>query len=258
MEKNQELTQKITAMREGGERLGRIKQQLAEFTHIGTTFEEIEDEAQRLIKEAGALPSFSTVPGYHWATCIMKNEGMEHGIPKNKKVEDGDIIKIDVGLIYDGYHLDTTTSFIVGSSTTEKELFLEVGQRALAKAINKARVGNAVYDISSAMQRVIEGAGYSCVHQLTGHGVGKNLHEDPSIPCLAQRSDKRIKLYEGQTIAIEPMYAMGDATLVIDEDGWTYKTKDGSLSGMFEETVLVTKDGPEILTASPKTSHNLV
>jgi methionyl aminopeptidase len=253
-----DLEQKITAMREGGKRLGQIKQQLAEFTQVGTTFEAIEVEAQRLIKAAGASPSFSTVPGYHWATCIMKNEGMEHGIPKGKIVEDGDIIKIDAGLIYDGYHLDTTTSFIVGTSTTEKELFLEVGQRALAKAINKARVGNTVYDISSAMQRVIEGAGFSCVYQLTGHGVGKDLHEDPSIPCVAQRADKRVNLYEGQTIAIEPMYAMGDATLVVDDDGWTYKTKDGSLAGMFEETVLITKDGPEILTAAPKTSHNLV
>ncbi len=247
---NHELETKITAMREGGKRLGRIKQQLVEFTHVGTTFEEIEAEAQRLIKEAGAVPSFSTVPGYHWATCIMKNEGMEHGIPQDKTVEDGDIIKIDVGLIYEGYHLDTTVSFIAGTSTTEKEMFLDIGRRALDKAINKARVGNTVYDISSAMQRVIEGAGCSCVYQLTGHGVGKELHEDPSIPCLAQRADKRIKLYEGQTIAIEPMYAMGDATLVVDDDGWTYKTRDGSLAGMFEETVLITKDGPEILTAA--------
>ncbi len=241
---------KIDAMRTGGKLLGRIKRQLAEFTQVGTRFEEIEAEAQRLIKAAGALPSFSTVPDYHWATCIMKNDEMEHGIPRVKTVEDGDIITIDIGLIYDGYHLDTTTTFIVGTSTIEKETFLEVGQRALAKAINKARVGNSVYDVSSAMQRVIEGAGYSCIYQLTGHGVGKDLHEDPSIPCLAQRSDKRIKLYEGQTIAIEPMYAMGDPELIVDKDGWTYKTKDGSLTGMCEETVLITKDGPEILTAA--------
>lgn len=241
---------RITAMRQGGVLLGRVKQQLVDFTKVGMAFETIEAEAQRLIKAGGAKPSFSTVPGYSWATCLMKNDELCHGIPQHKWVADGDVMTIDVGLIWDGYHLDTTTTFVVGQSQPEIEHFLDVGRRSLAKAIKKARVGNSVYDLSFAMQKVVEENGFNVVYQLTGHGVGKELHGEPEIPCFAQKSDKRIKLYEGQTIAIEIMYAAADAHLVLDRDGWTYRTEDGSLSGMFEETVLVTQAGPEILTAS--------
>lgn len=241
---------RIQAMREGGRHLGRIRQELASFTKVGTTFEAIEAEAQRLIKVAGAKPSFSTVPGYSWATCIMKNDELCHGIPKHKRAEDGDVITIDVGLIWQGFHLDTTTTFIVGTVDPLKEEFLEIGRRALAKAIKKAVPGNSVYDISFAMQKITEEHGCNVVYQLTGHGVGEVLHGAPEIPCLAQKADKRVKLAVGQTIAIEIMYAAGDAFLVLDKDGWTYRTEDGSLSGMFEETVLVTEKGPEILTVA--------
>lgn len=240
---------RITAMRQGGHHLGTIKNQLVAFTKVGMSFATIEAEAQRLIKAVGAVPSFSTVPGYSWATCIMKNDELCHGIPSSKKyVDDGDVMTIDVGLIWQGFHLDTTTTFVVGQTTPEIEAFLEIGQRALAKAIKKATVGNSVYDISFAMQKVTEEHGCNVVYQLTGHGVGEVLHGEPEIPCLAQKSDKKVKLVEGMTIAIEIMYAAGDAYLVLDKDGWTYRTQDGSLSGMFEETVLVTKSGPEILT----------
>jgi methionyl aminopeptidase len=180
----------------------------------------------------------------------MKNDELCHGIPKHKRVADGDVITIDVGLIWEGYHLDTTTTFVVGTTTPEIEHFLEVGKRSLAKAIKKAVVGNSVYDISFAMQKVVEEQGFNVVYQLTGHGVGEELHGEPEIPCLAQKSDKRVKLYEGQTIAVEIMYAADDAHVIMDDDGWTYRTEDGSLSGMFEETVLVTSTTPDILTAS--------
>lgn len=244
--------QRIVAMRHGGQLLGEVKQELKDFTHIGATFAEIEAEAQRLIKDKGAKPSFSTVPDYHWATCIMKNDELCHGIPTSeKKVEDGDIITIDVGLIFEGYHLDTTTTFVVGNSTPKKDHFLEVGKKSLSKAINKAKVGNTVHDISAAMERVVVNEGFACVYQLCGHGIGKELHMDPQVPCIAQRSNKKDLLYEGQTLAIEIMYATGDAYLKVDPDRWTYRTADGSLSGMFEETVLITKTGPEVLTNSP-------
>ena len=201
-----------------------------------------------MIKSLEAKPSFSTVPGYDWATCIMKNEGLCHGIPKRKKVESGYIISIDVGLIENGYHLDSSISFIVGETSEEKKEFLTVGQNSLDKAISKARLGNSIYDISRAMEKVIQHRGWGVVYQLTGHGIGKELHMDPSIPCVAEKSDKKKKLIEGQTIAIEIMYTKGDPYLVLDEDGWTYKSEDGSLSAMFEETVLVKKEGPEVLT----------
>jgi methionyl aminopeptidase len=244
--------QRITAMRHGGKLLGEVKQELVHFTRVGLTFAEIEAEAQRLIADKGAQPSFSTVPGYDWATCIMKNDELCHGIPTTEKVvEDGDVITIDVGLIYDGYHLDTTTTFIVGTTTPEKEQFLEIGKRSLVKAINKARIGNTVYDVSAAMERVVVNEGFSCVYQLCGHGIGRELHMEPEVPCIAQRRNKKDRLYEGQTLAIEIMYAAGDAYLEVDADKWTYRTADGSLSGMFEETVLITKSGPEVLTNSP-------
>lgn len=243
-----DIDHKISAMRTGGKKLARVKQGLIAFTRVGIRFEEIEAEAQRLIKAEGAIPSFSTVPGYDWATCLMKNDEMCHGIPAGKKVDDGDVIKIDVGLIWEGYHLDTTTTVVAGTSTPEIDQFLTVGKKALAKAIDRARVGSSVYDLSAAMEKTVTRSGYSAVYQLTGHGIGKKLHDDPEIPCVAYRPTKRLKLYEGQTLAIEIMYAAGDAKLVLDKDGWTYRTVDGSLAGMFEETVLVTKDGPEILT----------
>lgn len=243
---------KLTAMREGGAKLRQVKKQLQAMTVVGTRFEEIEAEAQRLIKAAGAVPNFALVPGYHWATCIMKNEEVCHGIPKGKVVEAGDLITIDVGLKYQGWHLDTSISFAVpgenGKVASEREHFLSVGRESLKKAINKARVGNSIYDISSAMQRVVERAGYSAVYQLTGHSIGEELHMEPSVPCIAQRRDKNLTLFDGQTLAIEIMYAAGDAELKVDRDGWTYRTKDGSLSGMFEETVAITKSGPVILT----------
>ena len=240
--------QKIPAMREGGQKLARVREALQLFTVVGKTFEGIEAKAQELIKAEGALPSFSTVPGYDWATCIMKNEEMCHGIPRDKKVNNGDVITIDVGLIWQGYHLDTTTSFVVGDSTPEIDKFLAVGRRSVDKAIARAKAGNTVHDISSAMQKVVERHGYSCVYQLCGHGIGKKLHDEPEVPCLAQRSDKKVKLYEGQTLAIEIMYAAGSAFLELAPDGWTYQTADKSLAAMFEETVLVTANGPEVLT----------
>jgi len=245
---DKKLQYKIDSMREGGKLLGQIKKQLAKFANPGVSFEEIESEAQRLIKEAGMTPSFSTVPGYDWATCVMKNEGVCHGIPQNKIVNDGDVISIDVGLINNKFHLDTSITFAVGQVSQEINDFLAAGKKSLRKAIAAAKLGNSVFDISRAMEKPLKRKGYGVVYQLTGHGVGEELHMDPSIPCIPDKSDRNIKLYEGQTIAIENMYSMGDATLEEDSDGWTYKTIDGSVSAMFEETVLITKNGPEILT----------
>jgi len=244
---------KILAMRTGGHKLAHVRDELVRFTKLGMSFADIEAEAQRLIKAAGARANFALVPGYRWATCVMKNDELCHGIPSPEKiVQDGDIITIDVGLLYEGYNLDTTTSFIVGTKTPEKEHFLNVGKKALERAIAAATLGSSVFDISFAMQKIIERQGFGAVYQLTGHGVGKELHEEPYVPCIAHRADKKVKLYEGETLAIEPMYTMGNPALTLDKDGWTYRTADGSLAGMFEETVLVTKDGPEILTKSEK------
>ncbi len=244
-----QFTEKITAMREGGHRLGAVRDQLAKFAQVGMTFADVEAEAQRLIAAADAKPNFAMVPGYHWATCIMKNDEMCHGIPTAQKIiEDGDLMTIDVGLLWHGYHLDTTTSFIVGKVDPVKEEFLAVAKKALAKAIAQAKPGNSIYDVSYAMEHTIEKHGWEMVYQLTGHSIGKELHMAPYVPCIAQRSDKRQILKPGQTICVEVMAAMGDAELITDPDGWTYRTKDGSLAVMEEETVLIGDNGPEILT----------
>ena len=239
---------RIEAMVKGGELLGSIRDQLRELAVIGTTFETLESAAQRLIAATGAKPSFSTVPGYHWATCIMKNDALCHGIPKNGIVKDGDIITIDVGLIYQGFHNDTTITFAVGTVPKSTLNFLEIGKKSLADAIGAVRAGASVYDISSAMEKPAKRAGFGLVMELTGHGVGAHLHEAPNIPCTSYASDKRVMLHAGQTIAVEIMYTMGSPFLTVDGDNWTFRTRDHSLSGMFEDTILVTETGYEVLT----------
>ena len=246
--KVQKSSNRIEAMKIGGAILAQVKLALQDYAQVGKTFIEIENFATTLITEAGMLPSFSTVPGYHWSTCIMKNDALCHGIPNQQRIENGDIMTIDVGLINQGYHLDTTISFGVGEISTKNRRFLEVGQQALAKAISVAKVGQSVYQISRAMEKVLLEENFGAVYQLTGHGVGKELHMEPTIPCVADPNDRSIVIHEGQTLAIEVMYAMGNPYLVVDDDGWTYRTKDGSLTAMFEETVLVTANGPQILT----------
>lgn len=242
---------KIAAMREGGKILGEVRETLLAAVKVGVTAEELEKLAQQLIKKhPGVTPSFQTVSGYDWATCIMKNEEVCHGIPRDKVVEDGDIVTIDVGVLYKGYHTDTTGTVAVGEVSQQVENFLASGKKALAAAIDQARAGNSVWDVSRAMQKVIEKAGYHMVFQLTGHTIGKHLHEEPYIPCVAQRRDKKVKLIEGQTIAIEPMYTLGNPYLVCEPDGWTYRTEDRSFAAMFEHTVLITNSEAEVLTAN--------
>jgi methionyl aminopeptidase len=241
---------KISAMRVGGKILAQVRDAIVAAVKPGIPFEELEAIAQRELKRLGALPSFPTVEGYKWATCITKNEGVVHGIPEGKKVEFGDIITIDVGALYGGYHTDTSITVCAGECSKRVQRFLETGVQAVNAAIAQVKPGASVYDLSLAMQTVVEKAGYRCVYQLTGHGVGKKLHEDPNIPCYADERSKKDVLREGQTIAVEIMYTMGNPRLVLAKDGWTYETEDRSLGGMHEHTVLVTKDGPEVLTKS--------
>ena len=241
--------EKIAAMREGGAKLRQIKHALQEFATVGKSFLAIEEEAQRLIKQAGAKPNFSLEPGYKWATCINKNEGIVHGIPTvDKFVEDGDLISIDLGLLWRGWNLDTSISFVAGASDEQKDYFLSVGQKALRRAISEAIVGNSVYDISHQIEKTIVRAGFDPTWQLTGHYIGRQLHEEPYVPCVAQKSDRKRPIRLHDTIAIEVMYAAGSCDLVEAADGWTYETRDGSLTGLFEETILVTAGEPEILT----------
>jgi len=242
---------KTTCMRESGQILAKVRDVVVAAIRPGVRFEALEELAQIELKKYGARPSFAMVPGYHWATCITKNEGCVHGIPRDKTVEFGDIITIDVGAYYKGFHTDTSITVCAGTCSKRVMRFIKTGEQAVYAAIAKVKPGTSVFELSLAMQDVVEKAGYRSVYQLTGHGVGAKLHEDPSIPCYADERSKKIFLTEGQTIAIEIMYAMGDPRLELADDGWTYQTADKSLSGMYEHTVLVTREGNEILTESP-------
>jgi methionyl aminopeptidase len=240
---------KLEAMTEGGARLGWIKGQLIKEVKIGVTPLDIENLADRLIKEGGDKASFKMEPGYHHATCINKNEGMVHGIPNSTPFEPGDVVKIDMGLFHNGYHLDTAVTVQIPPINGQVTSFLETGQKALKAAIDIALPGNTVFDIGQTMQQVIEGDGYNVVRDLTGHGIGRKLHMEPYIPCFGDKQNKKDVLSLDQTIAVEAMYTMGDWHLVEDPDGWTLSTQDKSITGYFEETVYITASGPLILTS---------
>ena len=240
------LKQKL--MLEGGARLGRIKRELIEAVKVGVTPLEIDALADRLIATGGDYPSFKTVRGYHHATCINLNSAVVHGIPTAEPFKAGDLVTIDIGLVHKGWHLDTSVTVSLPPTDSKVEKFLEIGQIALSAALKQALPGHSVYQISEAMQQVVEKAGYSVIRDLTGHGVGKKLHEEPNIPCYADPRTKNMILKPGQSIAVEIMYSMGDYRLKTGPDGWTLFTIDGSLTAMFEESVFITPDGQLILT----------
>ena len=247
--------QALSALRAGGKILADVRDEVAAMVKPGIRFEDLESAAMKKLLEKGAKPSFTTVEEYQWATCIVKNEGVCHGIPKGKIVENGDVVSIDVGALYKGYHTDTTITVVAGDTSPEKNALLEAGRAALEAAIAQAVPGNSVYDISQAMESELEKRGFHAVYQLTGHGIGKQLHLAPNIPCVARKESKKIILEEGMALAIEPMYAAGDPSLELADDGWTYQTRDHSLSGMFEHTVIVRPGYPEVLTAGAQDTH---
>lgn len=240
------LKQKL--MLEGGARLGRIKRELAEAVKVGGTPLEIDALADNLITAGGDYPSFKTVRGYHHATCINLNSAVVHGIPSAEPFRAGDLVTIDVGLVHKGWHLDTSLTLCLPPVDLKVDKFLQIGQKALSEALKQALPGHSVYQISQAMQSVVEEAGYNVIRDLTGHGVGKHLHEAPNIPCYADPRTKKDILKPGQSVAVEIMYSMGDYRLKTGPDGWTLATIDGSLTGMFEESVFITESGQQILT----------
>ena len=241
----------IAAMREGGRKLGDILEELLAFSQPGVVLMDIEKLACDLIEKFGGTASFKTVPGYHWATCLNVNEVVVHGIPSTYALQDGDLLTIDIGLIYKGFHTDTAGTKTIGSSKKNDE-FLRIGKLALERGIEAARVGNRVGHISKVVQETIEGAGYSIVKSLVGHGVGRELHEEPQIPnYLRGAIENTLPLREGMTIAIEPIYAQGKGEIVYqNDDGWTLATRDRSLTSVFEHSLAITANGPVVLTVS--------
>lgn len=253
---NRKTKEEIAVMREGGSKLGSIRDVLMDYAQPGVTLTEIEKYACDLIDKSGGIASFKHVQGYHWATCLCVNEVVVHGIPNAYVLRDGDLLTIDIGLIFGGFHTDTASSKIVGKDTSadkeKKERFLRVGYETLMGAIDFCRVGHRIGEISAFNQKMIEGAGYSIVKSLVGHGVGRELHEDPQIPNYTRGEIEHTYQFQGgETVAIEPIYVMGNPSVVYENnDGWTIVTRDRSLAAVFEHSVAICENGPIILTRS--------
>lgn len=238
-------------MRQGGQKLARIRQQLLTAAKPGTTGLVIEALAQKLIKQAGGQASFATVDKYQWATCININAGVVHGVPNNYQFKTGDLVSIDVGIYYQGFHTDCSTTIMVGAVPSgEKAKFLQTGRQVLKKAIAQARPGKRVGHISRTIESNLHAAGYQPLPNLTGHGIGRQLHEPPHIPGVVRQPIKETpQLQSGMTVAIEVIYALGNSdTRVSPEDHWTVISKDGKITAIFEETIAIKNDGPLILT----------
>jgi methionyl aminopeptidase len=236
--------EQLELMRISGEITAKALKKVLAAVKDGVSLKQLDDIAQAEIKGLGGEISFQTVDDYQWATCLTLNDEVVHGIPRNITIKTGDKLSIDIGALYKGWHTDAAWSVIVGK---EPSLFLMAGEKALWQAINQAVDGNRVGDISQALQTTIEGAGCSVVRTLVGHGVGRELHEDPQIPGIGKK-DTGPLLKAGQTIAIEAIYTEGRHEVVTDKDGWTIRTKDGSLGGLFEMSVIVGKERAEVLT----------
>lgn len=247
----------IEIIKEGGKKLALVFFRVLEEIRPGIKLVDLDKLAETLIKKQGGFPSFKTVKGYKWATCININQGVVHGIPGNYQIKNGDLVSLDMGMLWKGFHTDMAWTIAVGEESQKaNSLFLKAGKKALAKAIKIAKAGNRVGHISATIEKEIRRAGFQPVEMLTGHGVGKDLHEEPLIPCfLSEKIEKTPLLQEGMVLAIEVIYTQGKPDLVLADDGWTLETADGKLAALFEETILVTKKRSIVLTSLEKKSR---
>lgn len=244
----QKLTKEIKIMQKGGRKLAGFMEILLAKAKPGVSLKEIDCLADELMAKSGGKPSFKMVRGYHWATCLNVNQGVVHGVPSDYRLKKGDLLSIDLGLFYQGFHTDMARTIRIGKESRDKK-FLEAGRKALAKATRVVRPGNRVGHISRVIEKEIKKAGFKPVLVLTGHGVGKKLHEAPAIPgYLRGRIANTEKLKPGMTLAIEVIYTQGKSEVVVKDDDWTIETVDGQLAGLFENTIAVTKQGPLVLT----------
>ncbi len=213
----------------------------------GVTTEEIDRIIRKTIEENGGTPSFLGYGGFPASACISVNDTVIHGIPDHRVIQAGDIVSLDVGARVNGFHGDNAATFAAGDVSPEAKRLMDATRESLYEGIRAARAGNRIGDIGAAVQKYVEDRGYSVVRQFVGHGVGANLHEDPSVPNFGTPGHG-IRLMPGMTLAIEPMVNAGTHEVSILRDGWTTVTKDGSLSAHFEHSIAITADGPVILT----------
>ncbi len=242
--------QEIEIMGEGGRRLRKVVQELMPKIKEGMTTRQIDNEAERLVKKMRGEPSFKRVKGYRWSTCLCINEQIVHTPPSERVIKSGDILTVDIGMYYEGFHTDFADTIAIGDLDEKSKMFLQTGKETLKYAIEKVKAGNRLGEISQTIQRKIEEAGFNIVKELTGHGVGRDLHEDPNIPGFIDKPLEKTQLIQpGLVVAVEVIYATGEGEMTYESpDQWSIRTKDGSLAGCFEHTVAVTNTNTLILT----------
>lgn len=243
--------EELILMQMGGVKLKGVIEKLRPLIKPGVTTEEIDNEATKLIIQSGAYPSFKTVKGYRWSTCLPINEQAVHTPPSRRKLKMGDLLTIDIGLLYKGFHTDYADTVIVGEGTdSKKKVFLQTGKKTLDKAISKVKIGCRIGEISKTISDEITGAGYFILKELTGHGIGRKLHEDPYVfGYLNEPIEQTPVIRPGLAIAIEIIYSMGSERMVHERgDAWSIVTADNSLSACFEHTVTVGKKGRLLIT----------
>ena len=241
-------SRELSVMRKAGQISQKALRLAGEAVEPGVSTWEIDRIARQYIESMGATPSFLGYDGFPASTCISVNDVVVHGIPsKSTILKKGDIVGIDVGAYFEGFHGDNAWTFPCGEIDGEAQALLDTTREALFKGIEQARPGNRVGDIGHAVQAYVEARNYSVVREFIGHGVGAKMHEDPSVPNYGTPG-RGVRLLPGMVIAIEPMINMGGCAVKILPDGWTAVTKDGSLSAHFEHTVAITPDGPVLLT----------
>lgn len=243
----------ILLMQEGGKILGEVLTKTLEKVTVGISLTELDSFAEKEIIKKGAYPSFRMVPKYKWTLCCSVNDIVVHGIPDNYLLKKDDIIGIDCGVYYKGFHTDAAWSISLEEEKDNKNpeisQFLKTGRNALIRAIKSMKPGNYINDISAVIQETIETKRYSVVRSLVGHGIGRHLHEEPEIPGFKKEKRERTpKITAGMTMAIEVIYNMGNSGIKYEKDGWTIKTKDAKISGLFEATVGLTSHGCIVLT----------
>lgn len=239
----------IDLMRQAGRISALAMKEVAKNIRPGISTLELDKIVEKVFKENQAEAAFKKVSGYQFATCTTPNDWVVHGIPSDYALKEGDIIGVDLGALYQDFNSDMAETFPVGQVDRETEIFLKTGKEALEEALTKVKVGNRIGDISSAIQEKVEGKGFSVVKELVGHGVGRELHEEPMIPGRGKAGTGEV-LKEGMVIAVEVIYNQGKPGIVLLDDGWTIATRDGSLAGLFERTIALTDKGPVVLTAS--------
>lgn len=239
--------QEIEYMRSAGKVVSDTLARLEEVIRPGITTAEVDRIAEEMILRSGAKPSFKGYHGFPASICASVNNEVVHGIPGNRVLQDGDIISIDCGAILNGYHGDAARTIAVGNISTEAAKLIKVTEDSFFEGIKKAVIGNRLTDISHTIQSYVEGFGFSVVKDYVGHGIGRNMHEDPEVPNYGP-SGRGPKLVRGMALAIEPMVNMGKFHVKSLADGWTVVTADNSLSAHYENTIVILDNGPEILT----------